>query len=89
MKEGTQMPRKRGFCYDKDKYSKDSLVEIIEGKKKRLKISNEELGKLIGMTGQAFGRRLREANLDFIHLVKIFKKLEVSDDEIIKLMKQE
>lgn len=83
------MPRKRGFCYDKDKYSKDSLVELIEGKKKRLRISNEELGKLIGMTGQAFGRRLREANLDFIQLVKVFQRLGFSHEEILKVMVQE
>lgn len=80
------MPRKRGFCYDDDKFKKDSLVETIEGKKRRLKVSNGELGELIGITGQAFGHRLKDANLEFIHLVKIFKRLQFSQDEILELM---
>lgn len=80
------MPRKRGFCIDKDKFSKDSLYELIEGKKKRLKVSNAELGELIGITGQAFGRRMQDANFEFIHLVKIFDRLQFSQEEVLKLM---
>lgn len=80
------MPRKRGFCYDKDKYRKESLIEIIEGKKRRLKVSNAELGQLIGVTGQAFGHRLKDANLEYMHLVKIFERLQFSEEEILKLM---
>lgn len=83
------MLRKRGFCYDKDKYSRDSLVELIEGKKRRLKVNNVELGKIIGMTGQAFGHRLRDANFEYIHLIKIFQRLQFSQDEILKVMTQE
>lgn len=82
------MPRKRGFCYDKDKFSKDSLVELIEGKKRVLKVSNAELGELIGITGQAFGQRLKNAKLEYMHLIKIFQRLNFSQDEIIKLMIQ-
>lgn len=80
------MPRKRGFCYDKDKYSKDSLIELIEGKKRRMKVSNAELGEIIGITGQAFGHRLKDANLEFIHLVKIFDRLQFSKEEVFRLM---
>ena len=82
------MPRKRGFCCDKDKFSKDSLVELIEGKKRVLKVSNAELGELIGITGQAFGQRLKNAKLEYMHLIKIFQRLNFSQDEIIKLMIQ-
>lgn len=83
------MPRKRGFCYDKDKFSKDSLIELIEGKKRRMKVNNAELGDLIGVTGQAFGHRLRDANFEYIHLIKIFQRLQFSQDEILGLMIQE
>lgn len=84
------MARKpRGFCYDKDKHSKDLLIELIEGKKRRLKISNAELGELIGITGQAFGYRMKNANFEFIHLVKIFERLQLSQDEILRVMKKE
>lgn len=80
------MVKKRGFCYDKDKYSKDSLVEKILVKKKRLKLSNEKLGELLGISGQAFSKRLADANFDFIHLVKLFDVLEFSQEEVLKLM---
>lgn len=80
------MVRKRGFCYDKDKYSINSLIEKIEGKKKVLKISNEKLGALFGMTGQAFGTRLKEGKFDFLQLIKLFEFLEFSPDEVLKLM---
>lgn len=82
------MSRKRGFCYDKDKLSKDSLVELIEGKKRRLKVSNAELGAMIGITGQSFGHRMKDANFEYIHLIKIFQRLQFSQEEIIKLMIQ-
>lgn len=82
------MTHKRGFCCDEDKYSKDTLIELIEGRKKRLKVSNAELGKLIGITGQAFGNRLKQAKFEYIQLIKIFQKLDFTHEEIVKIMTQ-
>lgn len=83
------MTRKRGFLYDKDKFSKDMLYEKITRQKKRLKVSNAELGNLLGITGQAFSNRLSESNFDYIQLIKIFKRLKFTDAEMIQLMTQE
>ena len=83
------MPRKRGLLYDKDKFSKDMLYEKITRQKKRLKVSNAELGNLLGITGQAFSNRLSESNFDYIQLIKIFKRLQFTEDEMIQLMTQE
>lgn len=82
------MAHKRGFCYDKDKYSKDTLIELIEGRKIRLKVSNAELGNLIGITGQAFGSRLKQAKFEYIQLIKIFQRLDFTQEEIVKIMTQ-
>lgn len=82
------MAHKRGFCYDKDQYSRDTLTELIEGRKRRLKISNAELGKLIGVTGQAFGHRLKDANFEYIQLIKIFQRLDFTQEEIVRIMTQ-
>lgn len=87
------MPRKRGFCYDKDQYSKDCLIEKIEGRRKRLGISQECLGQIIGITQQGYAYRVDSnkgnASFSFIELVKIFRELRLSDEEILVLMKQE
>ena len=87
------MARKRGFCYDKDQYRKDCLIEKIEGKRKRLRISQDSLGKQLGITQQGYAYRVDSkkgnASFTFIELVKIFQELQFSDNEILALMKQE
>ncbi len=87
------MVRKRGFCYDKDQHSKDKLVEFIDGRKRTLRKSQKDLGESLGMTQQAFGyhtnREKGNANFEFIHLVKLFRELNATDEEILRLMKQE
>ena len=73
------MQRKRGFCCDNDQFKKDELMEFIEGRRKKLNKNLTQLGASIGITQQAFGRRIRSekgnANFEFIHLVKLFKEL--------------
>lgn len=87
------MPRKRGFCYDKDQHSRNCLIEKIEGKRRRLHISQCDVGTAIGITQQGYAYRLNpekgNASFTFIELVKLFRVLEFTDDEIVKLMKQE
>lgn len=87
------MPRKRGFCYDKDQYCKDCLIEKIEGRRKRLRVSQESIGKILGITQQAYAYRVDSnkgnASFTFIELVKIFRELKFTDDEILALMKHE
>ena len=87
------MPRKRGFCYDKDQYCKDCLIEKIEGRRKRLRISQESIGKILGITQQGYAYRVDSnkgnASFTFIELVKIFRELKFTDEEILALMKHE
>lgn len=88
-----KVKKPRGFCYDKDQFSKDKLIEFIDGRKRRLKKNQAQLGEVLGMTQQAFGyhtnRDKGNANFEFIHLVKLFKELNASDEEILWLMKSE
>lgn len=79
----------RGFCYDKDQYQRDSLIEFITGRMRVAKKNQSDMGELIGMKQASFGARLRDGNFDYMHLVKIFKDLNATDEEILRLMKQE
>lgn len=85
--------RKSPGPYDKDKYSRACLLEFIEGRRKTLNKRQADLGAVIGMTQQAFGYRMNNqkgnGNFEFIHLVKLFKELEATDEEILWLMKQD
>lgn len=87
------MVRQRGFCVDKEKYKVRYLLEFVDGRRRRLKLSQAKLGGLIGITQQAFGSRMDEnrgnGNFSYIELVKLFKELRVTDEEILKLMKME
>ena len=82
----------RGFCYDKDQHSKSCLIEFIEGRKKTMKKTNTMLGELLGITGQGFGYQINpekgNGGFSYIQLVKLFKELNASDEEILRLMKQ-
>ncbi|MBO5853149.1 MAG: helix-turn-helix transcriptional regulator [Bacteroidales bacterium] len=82
----------RGFCYDKDGYSKLRLIEFIEGRRKSLNIKRSELAELLGMTEANIGYHLNpqkgNAKFTFIQIVKILEKLQATDEEILSLMKQ-
>lgn len=85
------IPRKpRGF-YDKEKFFEARLAEFIEGRRRRLGKKQAELGEVIGISQQAFGKRVKpeegKCNLTCIQLVKLFDALEVTDEERIALMK--
>lgn len=87
------MTRKRGFFYDKDQYCKDCLIEKIEGRRKRLHLSQEDVGTAIGLTQQGYAYRVNpekgNASFTFIEVVLLFKELKFSDEEILAMMKQE
>ena len=84
--------RKPPRYYDKDKYSTACLLEFIEGRRKTLNKKQSDLGAVLGMTQQAFGYRMNSqkgnGNFEFLHLVKLFKELEATDEEILRIMKQ-
>ena len=85
------MPRQpRGF-YDKEEFCQDRLLEYIEGRRRRLNKKQSDLGEAVGMSQQSFSYRMHRdkgrGNFEFIHLVKLFKELEATDEEILKLMK--
>lgn len=78
--------RNRGFCIDPDTRSVNELWEKIDGKRKRKGIRLSDLGEMLGMTGQNLGKKIKSGNFDYLELIKLFKILDFSQEEIIALM---
>ncbi len=78
------MPR---VTLNKKKYLQTDLREWMLGRMNTLKKNQNYMGEKLGITQQAFSRRLREGNFDNIQLYVIFKELEAEDSTILRLMR--
>lgn len=78
------MPR---VAINKKKYLKTDLREWMEGKMNTLDKNQAYMGAALGISQQAFGNRLSEANFKNDQLYIIFKELEATDNDIIRLMR--
>lgn len=72
---------------NKKKYLKTDLREWMTGRMKTLHLNQKDMGELLGISQQAFGDRLKESNFTIDHLYEIFKKLQATDEEILRFMK--
>ena len=72
---------------NRKKYLQADLREWMTGRMDRLGKNQEYMGKKLGITQQAFGKRLREGHFDNLQLYVIFRELEAEDGTILKLMK--
>lgn len=78
------MPR---VTINKKKYLKTDLREWMEGRMDTLDKNQAYMGVALGISQQAFGNRLNKANFTNEQLYIIFKELEATDDNILRLMK--
>lgn len=78
------MPR---VAINKKKYLQKDLREWMKGRMDTLGKTQEHMGQMLNISQPAFGARLKNGKFDNIQLYIIFKELEASDDEILRLMK--
>lgn len=78
------MPR---VAINRQKYLLTDLRAWIYDRMRESKKSQSYMGKLLGIEQQAFYRRLKKTNFTAAQLHIIFKELEATDDEILRLMK--
>ena len=78
------MPR---VAIKKKEYMISDLSEWIAGRMYAMKVRQKEMGELLGITQQAFCKKLKKSNFDYRELLSILKKLEATDEEILRLMK--
>ncbi len=78
------MPR---VAINKKKYLKTDLREWMTGRMNTLGKNQAYMGEALGISQPAFGKRLHEANFTNDQLYIIFKELEATDDNIVRLMR--
>ena len=78
------MPRVR---LNRKKYMVKDLSEFIIGRMRTLGLTQAQMGKEINISQQAFGHRLQNSLFSYEELLVLFKKLNATDEEILRLMK--
>lgn len=61
--------------------------EWIVIQKRRNKVNNEEIGKILGITSQAVGVKLKNNQYSLQDFIAITKFFNASDEELVKLTK--
>lgn len=77
------MPR---VAINKKKYLQTDLREWMKGRMDSLGKNQEYMGKKLNISQQAFGKRMKRGKFDNIQLYVIFKELEATGEEILRLM---
>ena len=78
------MPR---VAIKKKDYMVSDLSQWIAGKMWAMKIRQREMGELLGITQAAFSQKLKTSYFTYEELLPVLKKLEATDEEILRLMK--
>lgn len=78
------MPR---VAINKNKYLQRDLREWIKGRMDTLGKNQAYMGEKLNLSQQTFGYRLRNSIFTNAQLPIIFKELEATDEEILRLMK--
>lgn len=72
---------------NKKKYLLQDFTEWIIGRMRSLEKNQTDMGKLLGISQTAFGKRLKSANFDYPQILDILKELQATDEEILRFMK--
>lgn len=78
------MPR---VAIKKKEYMVSDLSEWIKGRMFRFKLTQEDMGKMIGLTQPAFRNRLEKGLFSYEEMLTLLSKLQATDEEILRLMK--
>lgn len=68
-------------------YMTKDIGSWIAGKMRMNKITQADMADCLNITQQAFGQKLRKSQFTYADLLAILEKLNVTDEEIIKLMR--
>lgn len=75
----------------KDKYIEADAADFVNGKTRQKKMYDKDIALGIGLKPPAYSLRKKDGKFDFnfMELVKMIRMLELSDEEIVKLMRGE
>ena len=74
---------------NQDKYIESDAANFINGKTRERNLYDKDIAKEIGLKGPAYSLRKKDGKFDFgfMELVKMIRKLELTDEEIVRLMR--
>ncbi|MBQ0113317.1 MAG: hypothetical protein KBT03_09330 [Bacteroidales bacterium] len=71
----------------KKEYMAKDIGSWISGKMREAKVSQATISKELGITQQAFSYKLFQNSFTYRDLITVFKAVNATDDEILKVMK--
>lgn len=90
-KDLTRKPR--GLLYDKDEYFLNNLIGVIEGRRRSMRLKQEEIGQMVGIGQQTYSRWMNpkkgKGNVDVLLFKKLVIALNLTDQEIIDIIRKE
>lgn len=80
------MPR---VAINKEKYMEADAVAFIEGKTRESRQTDKDIAEAIGLSAPSYCIRKRDGHMKFgyLELVKMFQKLNLTDEEVVNLMR--
>lgn len=72
---------------NKKQYVAKDFIACVSGKMYTRGIRQKDMGELLGITSQAFGKKLKKCQFSYLELLEVFKKLDFSDEEILRYSK--
>ena len=72
-----------------DKYIESDAANFISGKTRERQLHDKDIAAVLGLKAPTYCKRKRDGRFDmnYLELVKIIKELQLTDEEIIKLMR--
>ena len=90
-KDLTRKPR--GLFYNKDEYFLNNLIGVIEGRRRAMRLRQEEIGQMVGIGQQTYSRwmdpKRGKGNVDVLLFKKLVSALKLTDQEIIDIIRKE
>lgn len=71
----------------KQQQMNNRLVSLIYGTMKVQRITQRQMADKLGISQQAYAKKLKNSQFTFVDLVTIFEVLDMPDEEIVKVMK--
>jgi len=78
------MPRVKELKY---RYMFQDIGMIIDGHRRRKGMKQCELADDAGMSQQLYSYKVKHNAFDYVDLIRLFNALELTDEEIVRLMK--
>ena len=72
-----------------DKYIEADAADFINGKTRECRLRDKDIAAALGLKAPTYCKRKRDGRFDmnYLELVKIIKRLQLSDEEIVRLMR--